>query len=72
MLTMSILRHSFQRRLCPFPQRGEYTGHGDPSDASNFKCVEHDNDFDPRNLGAQIAYDGKFEDEAIGNTRGDR
>ena len=62
----------FQRRLCPFPQRGEYKGHGDPSDASNFNCAEHENDFDPRNLGQQVAYDGQFEDEPIGNSRGNR
>lgn len=46
----------FQRPLCPYPQRAEYTGSGDPSDASNFACVEHVNDSDPRNLGPQVAY----------------
>lgn len=46
----------FQRPLCPYPERGEYIGTGDPNDASNFKCVAHYNDFDPRNLGPQVAY----------------
>ncbi len=26
------------RPLCPYPQHAEYTGHGDPNDASNFVC----------------------------------
>ncbi|MGC2210524.1 MAG: tannase/feruloyl esterase family alpha/beta hydrolase [Candidatus Korobacteraceae bacterium] len=46
----------FQRPLCPYPKRGEYIGTGDPNNASNFKCVEHYDDFDPRNLGPQVAY----------------
>lgn len=46
----------FQRPLCPYPQRGEYKGSGDPNDASSFKCVNHFDDFDPRNLGPQVAY----------------
>jgi tannase/feruloyl esterase len=46
----------FQRPLCPYPQRAEYVGHGDPSDASNFECVAHMDPFDPRNIGPQRAY----------------
>jgi feruloyl esterase len=46
----------FQRPLCPYPQRGEYIGRGDPNDASSFKCVLHQNDSDPRNIGPQVAY----------------
>jgi Tannase and feruloyl esterase len=46
----------FQRPLCPYPQRGEYIGKGDPNDASSFKCVLHLNDFDPRNIEPQVAY----------------
>jgi len=46
----------FQRPLCPYPQRGEYVGHGDPSDAANFACVAHHDPFDPRNIGPQRAY----------------
>ena len=49
----------FQRPLCPYPKRGEYKGTGDPNNASNFKCVNHFDDFDPRNLGPQVAYDGR-------------
>lgn len=49
----------FQRPLCPYPKRGEYIGTGDPNNASNFKCVNHFDDFDPRNLGPQVAYDGR-------------
>ena len=48
----------FQRPLCPYPKRGEYIGTGDPNNASNFKCVNHFDDFDTRNLGPQVAYDG--------------
>jgi hypothetical protein len=55
----------FQRPLCPYPERGEYVGHGDPSSAASFRCVVHENDFDPRNLGEQVAYDGQFEDEPV-------
>lgn len=29
----------FQRPLCPFPEVARLIGHGDPSDASSFKCV---------------------------------
>lgn len=47
----------FQRPLCPYPKRGEYLRQGDPNDASNFQCVVHHNDFDPRNIGKQVAYD---------------
>jgi feruloyl esterase len=46
----------FQRPLCPYPERGEYVGTGDPNDASNFKCVNHFDDSDPRNIGPQVAY----------------
>ena len=55
----------FQRPLCPYPERGEYVGHGDPNNAASFSCVVHENDFDPRNVGEQVAYDGRFEDEPI-------
>ena len=55
----------FQRPLCPYPERGEYIGHGDPNSASSFQCVKHENDFDPRNLGQQVAYDGQFEDKPV-------
>lgn len=53
----------FQRPLCPYPERGEYVGAGDPNDASNFKCVVHRNNFDPRNIGPQTAYDNDHEDD---------
>lgn len=46
----------FQRPLCPYPQRAEYVGSGDPDDASNFACVAHNDPFDPRNIGPQRAY----------------
>jgi len=46
----------FERPLCPFPQRAEYAGSGDPDDASSFACVEHHDPFDPRNIGPQRAY----------------
>jgi feruloyl esterase len=46
----------FQRPLCPFPERGEYVGTGDPDDASNFKCVARHDINDPRNRGPQRAY----------------
>jgi len=46
----------FQRPLCPYPQRGVYIGTGDPTLASSFKCVEHDDESDPRNRGPQAAY----------------
>ena len=48
----------FQRPLCPYPKRGEYVGKGDPNDAANFRCVTHDDAFDPRNIGPQRAYIG--------------
>ena len=47
---------AFQRPLCPYPQRGEYSGQGDTSDAANFQCVAHNDPFDPRNIGPQRAY----------------
>ena len=47
----------FQRPLCPYPERGEYIGHGDPNNASSFQCVKHEDDFDPRNIGRQVAYE---------------
>jgi feruloyl esterase len=53
----------FQRPLCPFPERGEYVGEGDPNDASNFKCVVHRDSFDPRNIGRQAAYDNERKDD---------
>ena len=46
---------AFQRPLCPFPQRAEYVGSGDPNDAANFQCVAH-HGLDPRNVGPQKAY----------------
>jgi feruloyl esterase len=46
----------FQRPLCPYPQRGEYMGKGDPNDAANFQCVARHDPFDPRNIGPQRAY----------------
>ena len=46
----------FQRPLCPYPERGEYVGKGDPNDAANFRCVAHHDPFDPRNIGPQRAY----------------
>jgi feruloyl esterase len=46
----------FQRPLCPYPERGEYVGKGDPNDAENFRCVAHHDPFDPRNIGPQRAY----------------
>ena len=52
----------FQRPLCPYPKRGEYKGSGDPNDASSFKCVNHFDDFDPRNLGPQVAYHDHHDD----------
>jgi feruloyl esterase len=47
----------FQRPLCPYPQRGDYIGTGDPNQASSFKCVEHEDESDPRNRGVQAAYE---------------
>lgn len=46
----------FQRPLCAYPERAEYVGRGDPSDAANFECVAHNDPFDPRNIGPQRAY----------------
>ncbi|HTJ04533.1 MAG TPA: tannase/feruloyl esterase family alpha/beta hydrolase [Caldimonas sp.] len=46
----------FQRPLCPYPERAEYTGSGDPNDAANFQCVVHHGQHDPRNIGPQKAY----------------
>jgi hypothetical protein len=48
---------AFQRPLCPYPERGEYDGHGDPTKASSFTCVVHNDDRDPRNIGVQAAYE---------------
>jgi feruloyl esterase len=52
----------FQRPLCPFPERGEYSGKGDPNLASSFKCVKHRDEFDPRNIGPQTAYKSRHDD----------
>ena len=46
----------FQRPLCPYPERAEYVGEGDPNNAANFQCVAHQDPFDPRNIGPQRAY----------------
>jgi feruloyl esterase len=48
----------FQRPLCPWPERGEYKGHGNPSDAESFRCVPRHDQFDTRNVGPQVAYEG--------------
>jgi len=50
----------FQRPLCPYPQRGEFIGRGDPNNASSFRCVMHLDDSDPRNIGPQVAYTRHF------------
>ena len=47
---------AFQRPLCPYPERAEYVGSGDPNDASNFQCVVHHGAHDSRNIGPQKAY----------------
>jgi feruloyl esterase len=47
---------AFQRPLCPYPERSEYAGEGDPNDAASFQCVAHHDPFDPRNIGPQRAY----------------
>jgi feruloyl esterase len=47
---------AFQRPLCPYPERAEYAGSGDPNDAANFQCVAHHDPYDPRNIGPQKAY----------------
>lgn len=49
----------FQRPLCPYPQRAEYLGNNDPSNAESFKCVAHHDESDPRNIGPQRAYQDK-------------
>lgn len=46
----------FQRPLCPYPERPEYNGAGDPNAATSFSCVVHLNSLDPRNTGPQTAY----------------
>jgi len=46
----------FQRPLCPFPQRSEYVGQGDPNDAANFVCVMRPDYFELHNIGIQRAY----------------
>jgi len=48
----------FQRPLCPWPERGDYKGHGDPDLADSFRCVPHRDQFDTRNIGPQVAYQG--------------
>ena len=52
---------AFQRPLCPYPQRPEYAG-GDPNSASSFQCIAHHNAFDPRNIGPQVAYQDREDD----------
>ncbi len=53
----------FQRPLCPYPERGEYVGHGaDPNSADSFRCLPHREGVDTRNLGPQVAYDGDDDD----------
>ena len=47
---------AFQRPLCPFPQRAEYVGQGDPNSAASFACVTRPDYFDLRNIDAQRAY----------------
>jgi feruloyl esterase len=46
----------FQRPLCPYPQRAQYVGSGDPNNAANFACVTRVIPFELRNIGAQRAY----------------
>jgi len=46
----------FQRPLCPFPQRAEYAGQGDPKSAASFACVTRPDFFDLHNLNVQRAY----------------
>jgi Tannase and feruloyl esterase len=48
---------AFQRPLCPFPQRAEYIGQGDPNNAANFACVTRPDLFDLHNLDVQRAYE---------------
>jgi feruloyl esterase len=47
---------AFQRPLCPFPQRAEYMGQGDPNNAVNFACVTRPDLFDLHNIDIQRAY----------------
>jgi Tannase and feruloyl esterase len=47
---------AFQRPLCPFPQRAEYMGQGDPNNAANFACVTRPDLFDLHNIDIQRAY----------------
>jgi feruloyl esterase len=53
----------FQRPLCPYPERGEYKGVGDPNSADSFRCVPHHDAFDPRNIGPQVAYQPDHDDD---------
>ncbi len=46
----------FQRPLCPWPERGEYKGSGNPNDADSFRCVPRPDQLDTRNIGPQVAY----------------
>ena len=46
----------FQRPLCPFPQRAEYVGQGDPNSAASFACITRPDLFDLRNIDIQRAY----------------
>jgi hypothetical protein len=61
----------FQRPLCPYPQRGTYIGTGDPSQASSFRCVDHNDDSDPRNQGQQAAYKDHDDDHGHGHDHDD-
>jgi feruloyl esterase len=56
----------FQRPLCPYPERGEYKGRGDPNDADSFRCVPHHDHFDTRNIGPQVAYEDDDDDHGHG------
>jgi hypothetical protein len=47
---------AFQRPICPFPQRAEYMGQGDPNNAANFACVTRPDLFDLHNIDVQRAY----------------
>ena len=47
---------AFQRPLCPFPQRAEYIGQGDPNNAASFACVMRPDLFDLHNIDIQRAY----------------
>ncbi|HEY1437139.1 MAG TPA: tannase/feruloyl esterase family alpha/beta hydrolase [Casimicrobiaceae bacterium] len=48
---------AFQRPLCPFPQRAEYIGQGDPNNAASFACVTRPDLFDLHNIDIQRAYE---------------